>query len=198
MALVKQFDRQLHELWDRRSVYIKSLVGTHHGRQKSLTKRQRDRCISELTEIADEILTRRIAKKELTKVTLRTMRRQIRGHGMESRYRRLSTWVDDEIDGPIIYSFWLANRCLYVGKGSTGGRLKSYAKSIYLKEASLVKLWRIAGESNLGKAECLARHLFAPRDNKIDPAMKRWSKSCPVCEAKWEVWYELRDLFRLK
>jgi hypothetical protein len=198
VALVKQFDRQLLELWDRRSVYIKSLVRTHHGRQKSFTRRLRDNRILELAEVADAILTRRIAKKELAKVTIRTMRKHILGHGIESRYRRLSMWVDEEIDGPHIYSFWRGNRCLYVGKGGTGVRLKSYAKSIYLKEASLVKVWRIAGTSNLGKAECLARHLFAPRDNKIDPAIRPWSKSCPVCEAKWEVWYELRSLFRLK
>jgi len=184
MARLKQFDKKLHELWQRRIVHIESLVRKRQGRPKSFTKKNRDKGIRELEEMADEIVTKQGAKAELTKITAYKKRRQIKGRGIANRYDRIIHWAEKKLPGAIIYAFWKKKRCLYVGQGITWKRLRSYEKSIYLKEATLLKIIGVTSTSQIDKAECLSKHLYSPRDNKIDPAKTKWSKACPVCSTK--------------
>jgi len=134
--------------------------------------------------LADAIVTKQGAAEELRAVTKYEKRRTIKGHGTEARFARVITWAEAKLTGAIVYSFWRKKNCLYVGKGDSWKRLRSYHKSIYLHHANLLKILGITSNSQVGKAECLVKHLYKPRDNKIDPAKTKWSKACPVCKAK--------------
>jgi hypothetical protein len=197
MAVLKQFDRKLADLWHHRIANVESLVRKRVGKPKSFTVKRRDKGIKDLEALADKILTKQGAKKELAKITSYTRRHHIRGHGVLKRGGNMLSWAGN-LPGIIVYSFWRGNRCLYVGKGGKWTRLKGYEKSVYVKEATVVKVRGITSKSFTGRAECLSKHLYKPRDNKIEPAKGKWSKACPVCKAKKQLRTNLRTLFKMK
>lgn len=198
MSLTKQFERKLDELWRRRIANIHSLVRRRCGRRKTFSRKHREHGIRQLQQMATIILSREGARDELAEITVFRRQRRVRGRGLSERYQRLIDWADEHLTGPIIYSFWRGKRCLYVGKGTSWHRLKSYRKSVYLKEATNLKVRGIRSRSVLAKAECLATHLFHPRDNAVKAARGKWSKSCPICSTHKMIRTELRALFSLK
>src|SRR5580698_4655468 len=136
MAILKDFDRKMQDLWRRRIANVESLVRKRHGRPKAFTKRIRDRRIKQLVELANAIVTKRGATEELADITRFEKRRQIKG-GYDLAFQRIISWAEIRIHGPIISSFWRGKKCLYVGKGKTWRRLRNYRNHRYLKEASL-------------------------------------------------------------
>lgn len=198
MALVKDFERELNDLWHRRTANVLSLVKTHRGRPKGFTKKHRERGIREVQDIAERILGRQGAREELRQVTAYQRRRQIRGRGLDARFSCIIQWAQDNLRGAIIYSFWNRNRCLYVGKGKSWRRLCAYRRSVYLKEATSVRVRGITSPSHLAKAECLSVHLFGPRDNSVRASKPKYAKGCPICHARLAIRDELRTLFRLR
>jgi len=195
----KKFRRLLSDLWARRTRnLLKAVAGSKVASKKKFSKPIRDRFVRRMLEAAHDTLVLRIGRKEYARLYHGRHRRHIRGYGFRNRYRRIRKWAERHLTGPIVYSFWRNRRCLYVGKGATYKRLGAYKKSIYLKEATLLKVWRIRSLAMLPKAECLAVHLFQPRDNIIGPARLKKRHKCPVCKELRKIRRELRSLFRLK
>src|SRR5437016_14063811 len=61
------------------------------------------------------------------------------------------------------------------------------------------RLKAVGAKSRLPRAECLAIHLFNPRDNKQKKAAKvKWGKGCPICKRHDEVASEISALLRLR
>jgi hypothetical protein len=199
MSEAKQFSRKLEELWNRRTTTLRSHV-IPRGRGKALgfTKAVRTRLIGDLLDVASRILIRREARSEFDVVKRGRRLRRIKGRGLLARGNETISWAESALRGPIVYSFWRGSRCLYVGKGNSWTRLKAYAKSAYLKEADSIEVHLIKGKSQLGKAECLATHLFNPRDNKVRAARIKWGKACPVCRKHDMIRRELLGLFKLR
>ena len=107
-------------------------------------------------------------------------------------------WAERSLRGPIVYSFWRGRKCLYVGKGKSYRRLHSYKKSIYLSSGSSLEVWQIRTKRALPRAECLAVHLFAPRDNEKKAARVKWGSKCPICRKHDLIRDEISSLLRLK
>lgn len=190
---------QLDNLWKRRTAVLRSLVVSRGaGQPPKFSRAVRDHLIEELLDDATELLIKSTGHKEFKKVVSERRLRQIRGHGLLNRGRNLMRWVEAELDGPIVYAFWRSNRCLYIGKGKTPGRLWHYERSAYLIQATCLKVFLVPRVSELGKAECLATHLFQPRDQKIIPAKAKWGKECPVCQQHDAIREELSMLFKMK
>lgn len=197
MALKTKFLKKLHDLWQRRVTFIQSVVGLSvQGRPRVLNKKVRERRIIQLLDTATGMLRRR-ATKELRKIIRGSRQRHIKGRGIRNRFNLVYEWARQNIKGPIIYSFWRGKRCLYLGKGRSRSRLKNYSHSIYLKDADLLEVNMVRGGSLLPKAECLAVHLFEPRDNRVKPAKEKWGKACLICKAHDEIRGELRRIFAL-
>jgi hypothetical protein len=198
MSHAKAFDRKLDELWHRRTATIRAHVRRRPGVQKALTKKNREDAIEGLCQLAEQVICRRDAKKELDSIVRRSRRTVVRGRGIASRFLNIKTWARKHLKGPIIYSFWRGNRCLYVGKGKSWRRLGAYQKSVYLRDASTLRVKMVRSVSYLPKAECLCTHLFDPRDNRVKAAAKTYSKKCPICRATKQIRDEIRDLFRMR
>lgn len=199
MALNKQFSRKLDHLWSRRTTQLRALVVPRGaGQPPSFTKRVRERLLDELLGLASKILVRRHAREAFQEVVRTRHLRFLKGRGHREKGRRMVEWAGETLSGPIVYSFWNSRRCLYVGKGRTWRRLRSYEKSIYLAKANSLEVFSITSRSQLGKAECLATHLFVPGDRKVRPAKVKWGKACPVCRKHDQVRRELRGLFRMR
>jgi predicted GIY-YIG superfamily endonuclease len=196
MALIKEFDRELNALWDSRIAYTRSLLKKPIGRPKSFSKKDRDKRIRRLEELAVSILTnKKRAESELKKITRYTKSMSLWG---KDRYDKMVTWVKKK-PGPIVYSFWRKGKCLYIGQTkSAKERLRNYRKDKLFGMADRVKVHLLRGESHLGKAECLATHLYDPSGNRANPPEKKYSKKCPVCKAKREIKKDIESLFRMK
>jgi hypothetical protein len=199
MALNKQFARKLDQLWQRRTTQLRALVVPRGaGKPPSFTNQVRERLVEDLLDLASRILVRRHARAAFDDIVRKRDLRFLKGRGHRERGQRMVEWAGRTLKGPIVYSFWNRKRCLYVGKGKTWRRLRSYEKSIYLAKANSLEVYSITSRSHLGKAECLATHLFEPDDRKVRPAKVKWGKACPVCRKHDLVREELRGLFRMR
>lgn len=199
MALTKQISNKLDSLWKRRTAMLRALVIPRGvGQPTKFTRHVRDRLINQLLDDATKLLVKREAHTEFKKVAPHRCLMQIRGHGLLKRGSYLLEWAEAELEGPIVYSFWRGRKCLYVGKGDTWKRLRNYEKSAYLLQASCIEVFLVKGKSHLGKAECLAVHLFEPRDNRKHPAKEKWGKECPICQKHDVIREELNTLFKMK
>jgi hypothetical protein len=199
MALAKQFQRHLDEMWRRRTGSLRSLVIPRGvGKPPNFTRRVRQKLVNELLDIASEILVKRDGSAEFKDITRERRLMYIKGHGLLRRGRALVTWAQSRLKGPIVYVFWRRTHCLYVGKGGSWKRLRHYERSAYILQATCIEVFCVSNRSQLGKAECLATHLYVPRDKKVKPARVKWGKACPICRKHDSVRDELRGLFRLR
>lgn len=197
MSLAKQFSNKLEALWKRRTAELRSIVIPQGvGQPLAFSPQVRDRLINDLLDDASEILVKRDARAEFKKTYQSRHLKKIKGHGLLKRGKNLVSWAGSSLKGPIIYAFWSGSKCLYLGKGKSWRRLKNYDKSAYLLSANSVEVFCISTKNQLGKAECLATHLFEPRDNQVKAARVKWGKECPVCREHDRVRDKLKDLFR--
>jgi hypothetical protein len=163
------------------------------------TKRIRDKMKKKLLLAASAVLIHEYANKEFVKAVEAKHLRFIKGFGIQDRFDRIYRWARRVSNGPIVYAFWRGKKCLYVGKGKSYRRLKHYEKSIYLIHADCVEVWEVGSKARLPRAECLAIHLFSPRDNKQKKAAKvKWGKNCPICKRHDEAASEIAALLKLK
>jgi hypothetical protein len=197
MALHTKFRRKLDQLWQRRTAQIRDLVQPKVGAPLAFTKRVRDRLIHELLDTATAILVRKVAKHEFQEAHSKRRLHRIKGRGLVKRGDDLVKFAQS-LSGPIVYAFWRGKKCLYVGKGEKTSRLRGYQKAAYVREATCVEVFMINTKSQLPKAECLATHLFTPRDYKVRPAQTAWGKKCPVCRRHDKLRQKLLDLFAMR
>lgn len=199
MSLENQFSKKLDDLWKRRTAGLRALVVRKgSGQPLQFTRGRRDRSIDQAQEIATRVLLKREGRKEFSRVVHKRQLRQIKGRGGIDRGQKLVNWVKEKVRGPIVYAFWRNRTCLYVGKGGSWKRLRGYAKSIYVRDATCLEVFQISGKSQLAKAECLATHLYNPRDNKVKAADVRWGKVCPICKKHDRIRSELKAIFKMK
>jgi hypothetical protein len=198
MSLSKQFNRTLDELWHRRTAELRALaVPPGQGQPLVFSRKIRQRLTDRLLHVATRLLLKREGKRAFKSVVWKRKLRFVQGYGLDDRFHHLFDWARKECPGPIVYAFWKDKKCLLVGKGTTWRRLHRYDKSVYLKEATSLEVFCIQGKSHLAQAECLATHLFKPRDQKIKPAKSKWGKKCPVCKKHDRIRRELRSLFKM-
>ncbi len=199
MSAAKQFSNKLDRLWQRRTASLRShVIPRGVGKPPTFSKPVRQKFVNELLDNASDILINRDARSELSKITKSHHLKHIQGHGLASRAENMLEWAKSALSGPIVYGFWKGRRCLYIGKGGSWRRLKSYEKSAYLLQATRIKAFCITTKSQVPKAECLATHLFDPRDKKMKPAKVKWGKKCPICRKHDGVRHQIQNLFRLK
>lgn len=200
MAHTKRFEEKLDDLWRRRTANIRSLVRKRRGPPQQFSKESREEGIGELQDIATDILLSRGAWEEFGKLVVSTRRNRI-SRGESKDTNRLLSWASRVASGPTVYSFWKKKRCLYVGKAEKlKSRLSQYmgAKSAYITTGMTIKVHVIKRIGQLGKAECLAIHLFKPSDNRKKAAHRKWGRACPICSTHDLIKGELQSLFKMK
>lgn len=198
MAFRKTFERKLLTLLHRRTDALVHLIKPKRGPRKHFTKRHREEGIAELQKLAEQILRRDVVPSRLRAITARTRRTRLGGRGLDERFKRMCAWAEQHLHGPIIYSFWRRKGCLYVGKGSSWRRLRSYRRDILLQQATSLRVRMVTGKSHVAMAECMSIHMHDPKHNINRSSKPRYSKLCPICKANRAIRDELRALFRMK
>lgn len=198
MARAKQLERLLEDTLERRrEELLRVVLPGGKGRPKTLSRRMRDRRASELVQLAEEILVRRLGKRAFAARVYRRHLKHVRG-GDEKRFWQLYDWASRTMRRPIVYSFWQDHTSLYVGKGASYRRLKNYRRTTLLRDADSVEIWEIRTRRLLPSSECLAIHYFVPLHNEYKAARRKWTSKCPVCEKKRDFKQQLKSLLRLK
>jgi hypothetical protein len=200
LALTTAFLRVLDEALERRTEQLRrQVVSGGQGAPKKYTRKIRDKLKRKILRAATDVLVNERAGAEFARKVAKRSLRYINGFGIQDRFDRLYSWARRKIRGPIVYAFWRGKKCLYVGKGKSYRRLKHYDKSVYLWHSDAIEVWQIKSKSQLPAAECLAIHLFKPRDNKQKKAAKvKWGKRCPICKTHDDVASDIGALLRLK
>lgn len=144
------------------------------------------------------MLVKKHAKKAFERLAVARRQKHIAGRGDDKRFNNMWKWARLNLRGPIVYAFWRGSNCLYVGKGAGPYRLGNYQRSVYIRDADLLEVWRIKTRTNIPRAECLAIHLYEPRDNQVKAARVKWGKACPVCKLHDKIRDEVRSLFRMR
>src|SRR5690606_2727311 len=145
----------------------------------TFTRKTRNRLIAELLGLATKDLLRSVRGDAFRDTHVKRRLFKLKGRGPVARGESLATFART-LTGPIVNAFWRGRRCLYVGKGLRPTRLISHRKS-YGREADSVEVFCVRSRSYLPKAECLATHLFEPRDLAVRPARAAWGEKWPVC-----------------
>ncbi|MFM7734775.1 MAG: hypothetical protein ACKOCT_20695 [Alphaproteobacteria bacterium] len=198
MSLRKTFERRLSGMLHRRTDRLLGLIKRKPGPRKDFTRHHREDGIAELQSLAGQILRKDVVPGHLRAITTGTRLTRLGGRGLENRFQRMCDWAESNLRGPIIYSFWRGNRCLYVGKGESWRRLRSYRRDILLATATSLRVRMIAGKSHLAMAECMSIHLYEPRYNINQSSKPKYSKKCPICQTNLAIREELRSLFRMR
>ena len=199
MALKTNFVRVLDDAVGRRTEQLRRLVvSPNQGAPKKYTRTVRDSLKKRILLAASAVLVNEHSETELARTVVHRRLRFIKGFGLTDRLDRLYSWAERKLDGPVGYAFWRGKKCLYVGKGKSYRRLKHYDKSVYLWHATALEVWQIKSKNRLPRSECLAIHLFNPRDNKQKKAAKvKWGKVCPICKRHDEIASTTSSLLRL-
>jgi hypothetical protein len=204
LALATQFEQELYGLFHRRTTWLRKAIGKHRpGRPHEFTRKSVIPRLQDLSEIAAEIITGRRAKKEFRKAIEDKRQWQAkRGKGWD-RYAKKESfrrWYERHIgSNNCVYVFWSDKTCEYVGRTIHGhGRPVGWFTVFWFHRVTRIDIYTVHRKSEVGKAECLAIHMFAPRQNQNLPSIQKYTKKCPICEAIREINYELGNVFRLR
>lgn len=204
MALTTQFERKLGRLFHRRTDWLRKAIGKHRpGRPRGFTRKKVKPKLDELGDLAAKIITGRRAKKEFRRLIADKRQWQTkRGKGWNRHAKKDSfrRWYERHIGSRnCVYVFWSGKTCEYVGRTIRGkGRPAHWFTVFWFHNVTRIDIYTIGRKSEVGKAECLAMHIFDPRQNQNWASFQDYTKRCPICEATKEIDAELKSIFRLR
>lgn len=221
MAKTKEFDDILDDLfirrtWDlRRDLHLATSKKPKEFSPVILRKK-----LEKLQKVATEILLRHGIGKALRQLVNRRYqyrRRELTGHGADERFEQLKLWAKSHVPRrlPVVYSFWRGRRCLYVGRTGLSrskhnrhnplnghvliSRLNGHKDKRYFRSTGVsFDVFGVSQKRQLGEAECLAMHLYNPRDNERKAAHHKWGSGCQICKVHDHVREDLASLFKQK
>lgn len=202
MKYQTQFNKVLEKLWRRRVVWLHAAIsGRKPGPPLTFDGPRRNMAIKKLQKIASKALTRKLAKREFEKAVGNGMRFK-KGHGVDAKKENFDDWRRRKVpeDRGKVYVFFAKqkHKCLYVGRTTgRGGRPKGQFKRDWFRKATRIVVYSARDKKSLPRLECLAIHLFDPRENKIRASRKRWTSKCPLCKIHKGIRTELRQIFSL-
>jgi hypothetical protein len=201
MALKKQFDQRLKRLMQRRTAVINLLIG--HKRRGPIPRFRKDKVepeIDRLSEIAKNILTKQLARKEFSAAVEKKHTWRVKGHGRPAKQKLFKQWYDKTI-GKLncVYIFWDRSTCIYVGRTGKGKhRPAGSFTQHWFNLVTRVDVYEVWKPRMLPMLECLACDIFNPSRNRIVVARKKYVTKCPICSSVKLIKSELQQIFRLR
>jgi hypothetical protein len=197
-----QFKRELNKLFRRRIHWIlRAVGGTTTKRPPHFNRVEVDKAIAKLQDIASDCIADKRARDEFKKLVVFKKQWHVRGFGSSNKKKLFATWFTSTIThANYVYVFWGNHgQCLYVGKTEKGkGRPQNHFTKPWFQAASRIDIHAVRSRTHVLKIECLAKHRFEPKHNKIDPPTKQWYKKCPVCEVHKDIHDQMRRIFGIK
>ena len=203
MAFSKSFERELNKMFRRRTHWLRRELGDKGaGKPPKFGRKNVNKGILKLQEIASAALAQKLAKSEFNEHINFRKNYRIKGRGSSEKKKKFETWfsINFSQGKGIIYAFWGEHeQCIYVGRtGPHGHRPSSHFDKLYFLRVKRVTIFAVHSRSHLPKLECLAIHHFRPLHNKNKASTKKWTKACPLCMTHKYIETELRNIFRFK
>lgn len=199
MASAIQYRKIIDDLFRRRTDWLlKHVLGKPSpGAPRKFSKREVDRAIGDLQEIASASLATKLAKTEFAKSVEKKKSWQVKGWGFEKKKQLFREWFEKHIPyDKCVYVFWKGKKCIYVGKSARGvHRPSSHFDKIHFEHISRIDVYAFRGKRPLPALECLAMHRFRPTKNKIKAQSGKWTKKCPLCMVHRNIDNEIRSIF---
>jgi hypothetical protein len=126
-----------------------------------LNKKQRERAIRRLQEIASKALAERNAKRQFERSTKGKRAWHTKGRGVEKKVSNFRAWAKHKIDRSAgkVYVFWHKKKCLYVGRTiGRGSRPSKHFKRNWFKETTRIVVYMAPNKRDVPRLECLAMH----------------------------------------
>jgi len=204
MALTKEFEKKLNRLFFRRTAWLRKAIGKQRpGRPHEFNRKQVSPTLHDLGELAAEILVKRRARKEFRDsydVKRQWQVKRGKGHGIDAKRDSFKAWYEKRMGNTnCVYVFWAKRRCVYVGRTRRGhDRPAGWFDRYWFQPVSRIDIYSVNQPSVVPKTECLAMHLFDPTENENWPAIGKYTKKCPICDATKDIDRELKSIFRLR
>jgi hypothetical protein len=196
-----EFNRILDRIYERRTGKLRYLLIRKHGSFLTLTKKNRERKILKLQDIASKALAKKLAKTEFEKVVDGKKAWQTKGRGKEAKRKNFRAWVREEISPKRgkVYVFWRKQECRYVGRTrGRGTRPSRHFKRGWFDGTTRIDVYLTRQKRSVPRLECLAIHRFRPTRNKVKAATEDWTRKCPLCALHKEIRTELRKIYRFR
>jgi hypothetical protein len=201
MSFEGKFNRILDRLYVRRTDALRSLLAPRRGPPLTLSKRQRERKIRELQNLASKKLAKTLAKREFERAVSEKKTRRIKGYGRKAKQKDFRAWIRREIHKKRgkVYIFWRGNECRYVGRTrGRGTRPSKHFKRSWFSGTTRIDVYLTQQKRSVPSVECLAIHRFRPTKNKVKAATQNWTPKCTLCAVHKKIRTELRQIYRFR
>jgi hypothetical protein len=201
MAYHTEFNHILDRLYRRRTDGLRRILHPKPGPVRRLTKKQRERRILELEELASKSLANALAKAEFRGVVDKRRSWHAKGWGRDRRLTEFRRWIRGKISSKRgrVYVFWKGRECRYVGRtGGRGSRPSHHFKRNWFTGTTRIDIYTTLQRRSAPRLECLAIHRFRPTKNKVKAAKKSWTPRCPLCAVHKMIRTELRKIYRFR
>lgn len=204
MALVKQFEDDLKDLFLKRTGWLRSAVGKKRpGPSPTFTKKKVKRALERMTLIARQILLKQRGRKAFKSHVVLKRQWQVnsrKGFGRRAKKIAFRRWYDKSVrSNNCVYVFWSERKCVYVGRTLRGkGRPSSSFDKFWFSSVTRIDVYSVTSPSVVPTAECLAIDLFDPSRNVYSSSKPKFSKKCPICSTEKKIKAELKRVFPLR
>jgi hypothetical protein len=204
MSRAGEFWRELDDLFDRRTTWLRSVFERPRpGKPRKLARKHVQQSIARLQALASEEWAHDFARREFQDAVefKRSWHpKRGKGWGRDAKRTAFDDWFGEEVrGGPTIYAFWNRKRCVYVGKTTgSGRRVSSHFVKHWFSGVTRIDVYAVKGTRKLPALECLGIHRFQPSRNKFRAERRKWTTKCALCETHRAIDEELRAMFRLK
>ncbi len=124
MSRKKEFSRELDQLFERRTRWLRPVIGDQKpGPLPNFTRKTVDAGIARLQRITSDAFATKLAKQEFTEHAPAKRAWQVKGHGDERKRELFDAWFEEKFGDhqKCVYVLWGKKRkCIYVGRTSGG------------------------------------------------------------------------------
>jgi hypothetical protein len=197
-----KFNRRLDRLYQKRTGWLRTvLTKANPGPVPTLNRKQRERAIARLQEIASDALARKIARRVFQRSVEKKRTWMTKGWGTEEKRKKFRAWARRKIDKDSgkLYVFWNGKKCSYVGRTrGRGGRPSQHFKRGWFNGTTRIDVYMATTKGQIPRLECLAAHRFLPLRNKVKAAKENWTPKCPLCALHKKIKSELRRIYKFR
>jgi hypothetical protein len=173
MALVKQFEDDLKELFLRRTAWLRGSIGKKTpGPPPAFTKKKVKGALERMTLTARQILIKQRGRKRFKSLVVLKRQWQVnsgKGFGRRAKKTAFRRWYDKSVrSNNCVYVFWSGRKCVYVGRTLRGkGRPSSSFDKFWFSSVTRIDSL-FCGESVCRADSGMPRHRsFRPKPERL-------------------------------
>lgn len=202
-AMERRFDRELYDLFEYRTHWLKSLIRKRRpGASPQFNREKVDKTIKELQHLgaqalqSSELLT---PLDQFYDVKKQWHPKKGKGHGVRAKEKAFGQWYAQQISYKnCVYVFWKGRSCLYVGRTMNGkGRPSAHFSKHWFSKATRIDIFGSSIKRRVPAFECRMTHKYEPTYSRIRPGHRKGYTRCEICDVHKSIRNEVKFIFAL-